>query len=261
LRSAWLCWRSGAKRRLGFNRDGRGLLLTDALPVPNKIRGGYEPMPLVDYYAHLAHALGCEHPGDQMQLSTTSACNGAVLERLRQCGLSESQALVVISPGANFGASKCWDPQRFAAVADQLVEDYGVAIAMAPGPGEEPLAQAIQQAMKQPSALLSDPCLSLGELKSLIERSALLLGNDTGPRHFARAFNIPRVTVFGPTEQRWTDTSHDREIIVKVEVPCGPCHLKVCPLEHQVCMTGVSVDMVARACITELEASGLKKLG
>jgi heptosyltransferase-2 len=138
------------------------------------------------------------------------------------------------------------------------VEQFGVAIVMAPGPGEEPLAQAIQEAMQHPAALFAQPCLSLGELKSLIKRSALLLGNDTGPRHFARAFNIPRVTVFGPTEQRWTDTSHDREIIVRVKVPCGPCHKKVCPLEHQECMTRVTVEMVAGACSAELVASGLK---
>ena len=257
LRSAWLCWRSGAKRRVGFNRDGRGLLLTDAIPVPNKGPGGFQPMPLVEYYDHLAQALGCKHTGDQMALFTTPAGDEAVSKRLQQSGIDQNCPLVVISPGANFGASKCWDPKRFAAVADQLVASFGVAIAMAPGPGEEPLAGAIQQAMQSPSALFSEPCLSLGELKSLIERSVLLLGNDTGPRHFARAFDIPRVTVFGPTEKRWTQTSHGRETIVQVDVPCGPCHKKICPLEEQVCMTRVTADMVSRACASELRASGM----
>ena len=96
---------------------------------------------------------------------------------------------------------------------------------------------------------------ALGELKSLIARSDLLLGNDTGPRHFGRAFDIPRVTVFGPTEQRWTDTSHGKESIVKVEVPCGPCHKKKCPLEEQVCMTRVTVEMVSAACEEQLSAA------
>ena len=252
LRSAWLCWRSGAKRRLGFNRDGRGILLTDTLPVPNKIPGGYEPMPMVDYYAELAMALGCDHPGDQLTLFTTELCDLAVTERLQQCAIDPDKPLVVISPGANFGASKCWAPERFAAVADQLIEQHGVEIAMSPGPGEEPLAEAIQNAMAHPSALLTAPCLTLGELKSLIKRSVLLLGNDTGPRHFARAFNTSRVTVFGPTERRWTDTSHGGETIIQVDVPCGPCHKKVCPLGHHDCMTLVTVDMVKNACDAEL---------
>ena len=109
--------------------------------------------------------------------------------------------------------------------------------------------------MRSPSLLLQDPCISLGELKSLIHRSHLLLGNDTGPRHFARAFGVHRVTVFGPTEERWTDTSHGCETIVRVDVPCGPCHQKVCPLERRVCMENVTVAMVAAACRKELDAA------
>jgi lipopolysaccharide heptosyltransferase II len=254
LRSAWLCWRSGAKRRLGFNRDGRGLLLTDALAVPNKIPGGFEPMPMVDYYAELAIAMGCEHPGDQLKLFTTADCDEAVERRLLVCDVKADRPVVVISPGANFGASKCWAPERFAAVADYLVEKHDVAIVMSPGPGEEPLAEAIHKSMSRPSALLTAPCLTLGELKSLISRSVLLIGNDTGPRHFARAFNTSRVTVFGPTERRWTDTSHGGETIIQVDVPCGPCHKKICPLEHHDCMNLVTVDMVSRACDSELAA-------
>ena len=155
---------------------------------------------------------------------------------------------------ANFGASKCWDPERFAAVADNLVRRFDAAIVISPGPGEEPLAESIRNSMQHKSFLLTNPCLTLGELKSLIANAKLLLGNDTGPRHFGRAFDTHRVTVFGPTEQKWTDTSHGLETIVKVDVPCGPCHKKKCPLEEQVCMTRVTVDMVFEACELELRA-------
>ena len=140
LRSAWLCFRSGAKRRVGFKRDGRGLLLTDPIAVPNRTRDGYEPMPLCDYYAVLAESLGMEHPGDGLQLFLTEADDMAVEQRLAAEGVKPEQPLVVLCPGANFGASKCWDPQRFAAVADRLVSTYEAAVVISPGPGEEPLA-------------------------------------------------------------------------------------------------------------------------
>ncbi len=254
LRSAWLSFRAGAKRRVGFNRDGRGLLLTDRIPVPNRTKDGYEPLPLCDYYAVLAEALGMPHPGDGLTLYLTEEADTAVEQRLAAEGVRAEQPLVVLCPGANFGASKCWAPERFAAVADRLVQRHDAAIVISPGPGEEPLAEAIVDAMAEASVLLTQPCLTLGELKSLIAEADLLLGNDTGPRHFGRAFDTHRVTVFGPTEQRWTDTSHGNETIVKVEVPCGPCHKKVCPLEEQVCMTRVTVEMVADACEKELSA-------
>lgn len=255
LRSAWWCFRSGAKRRVGFRRDGRSLLLTDGIAVPNRVRGGYTPMPLCDYYAVLAAALGMPHPGDGLTLYLTDAADRAVEQRLAAEGVRPEQPLVVLCPGANFGASKCWDPARFAAVADHLVRRFGAAIVISPGPGEEPLAEAIRDTMSEASVLLTQPCLTLGELKSLVADADLLLGNDTGPRHFGRAFDTPRVTVFGPTEQQWTDTSHGNETIVKVDVPCGPCHKKVCPLEEQICMTRVTVDSVIAACEEQLRPS------
>ncbi len=248
FRTAWTAWRIGARRRVGFRRDGRGWLLTDAVPVPNRRGRDYEPMPLVTYYGHLASALGCPWPGDRLELFVDPQAERAVRVRLNDAGLSAAGPRVVLCPGARFGSSKCWMPERFAEVADRLVETHGANVVISPGPGEEPLAHAISAAMTRPHHVLDDPCLTLGELMALIAGADLLLGNDTGPRHFARAFAIPRVTVFGPTEPKWTETSHGGERIVRVDVPCGPCHRKTCPLGHLQCMTRVSADMVEQAC-------------
>ena len=87
----------------------------------------------------------------------------------------------------------------------------------------------------------------MGELKSLIRRSDLLICNDAGPRHFAKAFGVPVVTVFGPTHPQWTATSYEQERIVRIDVDCGPCQQRVCPLGHWKCMTGVTVEMVCEA--------------
>jgi len=93
----------------------------------------------------------------------------------------------------------------------------------------------------------SGPLLSLGELKSLIRRSDLLICNDAGPRHFAKAFGVPVVTIFGPTHPDWTATSYPYERIVRINVECGPCQQRICPLGHLNCMTGVTVEMVISA--------------
>jgi heptosyltransferase-2 len=90
-------------------------------------------------------------------------------------------------------------------------------------------------------------CLTLGELNSLIRRGDLLICNDAGPRHFAKAFGVPVVTVFGPTHPDWTATSYAAERIVRINVDCGPCQQRTCPLGHLNCMTGVTVEMVFEA--------------
>lgn len=40
---------------------------------------------------------------------------------------------------------------------------------------------------------------SLDELKYVISKCALLIGNDTGPTHMAWGLNVPSITIFGPT--------------------------------------------------------------
>jgi len=283
FRSALLARFIKAKRRIGYDRDGRGWLLTDRLPVNNRWtaellrqaerrghfvslpperfiapgtfdalspmapQGKYWPMPIVEYYADLAEALGCERPGDRLELFTTTDADLSIDDRLKMLGLENRGPLVVLSPGAKYGAAKCWLPDRFAATADRLIETDDAVVVVTCGPGEEPIAQSIAGAMRHTGHLLIDPLLSLGELKSLILLADLLICNDAGPRHFAKAFDVPVVTIFGPTHPQWTATSYVAERIVRVDVDCGPCQQRVCPLGHLKCMTGVSVDMVITA--------------
>jgi heptosyltransferase-2 len=256
LRSAWICWRSGARRRVGFDRQGRRLLLTDPLRPPNRVAGGFAPMPRVDYYAALARALGCPHPGDRFRLHTTARCDRALRQRLQREGIAERQPLVVLCPGGGAGPAGCWDPRRYAEVADHLVRRRGAAVALCAAAGEVPQAQAVRRAMQTSAALLDDPCLDAGELKSLIAGADLWLGGDSGQRQVARAFGIPRVAVFGPTDPHWTETGHGGETLVRVAVPCGPCGRKRCPYEEQICMTRITVERVARACESALAARG-----
>ena len=254
FRSALVAWLAGAKRRFGYNRDGRGFLLTDRLPVTNRQGRSFVPMPLVEYYADLAQAIGCRRPGHHFELCTSQADDASVQHHLQARGIADHHPLVVISPGAKYGAAKCWLTDRFAALSDRLVGEEGAAIVITCGPGEESIAQAISRDMKQPHHVFDDPRLSLGALQSLIKRADLLVCNDAGPRHFAKAFDVGVVTVFGPTHRAWTDTDYPLEAIVRIDVDCGPCQQRTCPLGHLKCMTGVTVDMVAEACKARLAA-------
>ncbi len=276
FRSALLARLSGAPRRIGYDRDRRGFLLTDRIPVRNRRQtlsrradperssdpdganeynrlhppappGHFVPMPIVAYYADLAEFLGCPRPGDVLELFTTSDCEASMTEKLSNRGIADAHPLVVLSPGAKYGAAKCWPVDRFAGVADRLIDAEHARVVVTCGPGEEPIARAIASQMKQTPVLFDDPLLSLGELKSLVKRTDLLIGNDAGPRHIAKAFNVPVITIFGPTHPDWTATTYPDERIVRINVDCGPCQQRTCPLGHLKCMTGVSVEMVLDA--------------
>ena len=246
FRSALLMRMAGVKRRIGYARDSRHLLLTDRLRVVRE-SGKIAVIPMVEYYARIAEALGCENPGDRLELFTEPQSDAFVRERLKSLGIADRRPLVVINPGANYGPAKQWLPERFAAVGDRLIERHGAGVVVTCGPGEEELAHSVSRCMKHQGFVLDKPRGTLSQLKSLIKRCDLLLTNDTGPRHFAKAFSRPVVTIFGSTIAKLTDTHYPRERKPRIKVDCGPCMLRECPLDHR-CMTGVSVDMVYQAC-------------
>jgi heptosyltransferase-2 len=152
----------------------------------------------------------------------------------------------VVTPGAAFGSSTLWPAEHFAQACDRLADELDLRPVLAPGPGEEPIAQAIAAQMKRPPLALVEPVLPLDELVALIERAALLLSNDTGPRSIAVALRRPAVVLMGPTDPRHTDHWLERQRVLREPVECSPCHLKTCPIDHR-CMVRIAPGRVLAA--------------
>ena len=105
------------------------------------------------------------------------------------------------------------------------------------GPSERATALDIVAQANHPNVRsVANENLSIGCTKSMVRKLTGFVTTDSGPRHFAAAFGIPVVTLFGPTHQEWTTTNFDLEEAIQKRVPCGPCQLRVCPLDHR-CMT------------------------
>ena len=241
FRSAALARAAGVTRRVGYDRDGRGWLLTDPL-APVRSAGKYVPVPAMDYYNDLARYLGCEAVTEQMELATLEADEAAIDQRLGRT--DDGRPLIVLNPGANFGIAKCWPAEYFAALSDLLVERTGARVVASTTPRERTIADRLRAAARRPVEIFVDPPLGLGPLKALIRRAALLVTNDTGPRHFAAAFGVPVVTVFGSSDPAWTITRFADERSVHLDLPCQPCMKRVCPLKHHHCMTQLRPEVV-----------------
>ena len=125
--------------------------------------------------------------------------------------------------------------------------ELGATVLISAAPKERAIVDAINRHMTHSAVDLSRAGTTLGALKEIVRRCDLMVTNDTGPRHIAAAFDVPVVTVFGPTHPEWTEIYYAKERQVAVKVFCGPCQKKVCPLDHR-CMTRVTPGMVyARA--------------
>jgi len=251
FRSGLAAWLGGCARRVGFRRDGRGWMLTDGLEPIRDAAGKFKPSPVIDDYNRLAQAAGCPWPGYRMELATTPADERAtnhIYEKFRISG-----DVVCLNPGAAFGAAKFWPIESFGQLARDLIDTRGVTVIVLCGPNERDQSRAIASGSKRPQVYaLADEKLSLGLTKALVRRCSLLVTTDSGPRHFAAAFDRPVVTLYGPTFINWTRTYFDKEINLQKQVPCGPCQLRVCPTDHA-CMKLLSPAEVLAAAQQLLE--------
>lgn len=265
FRSALFARLGGCRRRIGFARYGRSLLLTDRLQPIRDARGRIRPSPIIDDYNRLVKPLGSADPGRRMELFTTPADEAAAGRVWQEEGLGRATEVIGLNSGGAFGAAKHWPVEHFAELARQFVDRRGSAVLVLCGPNERDLARAIVKQAGRPGVIsLADRNVSLGLTKACVRRLDLLVTTDSGPRHFAAAFDRPVVTLFGPTYIEWTETYFAKAVNLQESVPCGPCQQRVCPLDHR-CMRGLSVSRVWHAAEHLLEkfgpAGGLRHAG
>jgi len=252
FRSALLASLAGARERVGYDRDGRGLLLTDRL-VAQRLDGNFVPVSMVRYYNAIAAFLGCREFPEALALPAGPQDDRRFDEICRQYGIGSSRPLVVVNPGAAYGQAKCWLPDRFAQLSDRLVDRQAAQVIVTCGPGEVSIARRIEANLRRGETVLADDPLSLRQLMALIRQCDLLITNDSGPRHIAAAYGVPVVSIFGPTDPRWSETGYPLERKVIVDVDCAHCMKRVCPTDHR-CMRMLTVEMVLQAA-TELLAT------
>jgi heptosyltransferase-2 len=255
LRTGVLGWLSGAKRRVGYARYGRGPLLTDKRTYP-KARGRFVPFPAVDAYLELAYMLGCPPEPPRTELETLPQDEAAADRLWASLSLPPGQRVIVLNSGGAYGSAKSWPSEYFGELARRIADEQGYGVLVLCGPSERAVAAEIAAAAQHPSVKsLAEQELSIGLSKACVRRSRLMVSTDSGPRHFAAAFDVPVVTLYGPTHVTWGDTHFPRAVHLQEDLPCGPCMKRSCPLGHHRCMRELPVQRVYGAVCRLLAAT------
>jgi heptosyltransferase-2 len=239
--AALLAWLARIPQRIGYRRDGRGLLLTDAIPVP---KTGETPRHERYYYLELLRRAGIIDaiPNvDTVRLGGADAAGAAGARRLRDVGLTGD--VIGVSPGAAYGNAKRWLPERFAETAVRL----GNHIALFGSAGERALCDTVGVLASDSGARVYNFAgeTTLAQFIELAAACRLFVSNDSGAMHIASALGVPTVTVFGSTDHTTTGPTGPLARIVREPVECSPCLLRECPIDHR-CMTRVTVERVVQ---------------
>lgn len=259
FRSALLARLGGCSRVVGYARYFRDALLSNRLYPKRDRKGLPKPTPVIDDYNHLAESLGTPKPDRRMELFTTAADESLAATVWAQLGLNRYRTVVGLNPGGAFGAAKHWP--YFAELAKSFAANRGAGVLVLCGPSEKDEARRIVAAAAHPNVTsLADQAQSIGLSKAIVRRLSLMVTTDSGPRHFATAFGIPTVTLFGPTHIAWTETYAANAVNLQLKMPCGPCQQRVCPLGHHRCMTDLKPSDVFAAA-DSLLAAGVRHAG
>jgi heptosyltransferase-2 len=237
---------AGIRRRIGYRRDGRGLLLTHAVPVP---RRGEIPAHEAYYYLELLRRSGILDSLPEVktiELDQAGEARRAGRERFEKLGLEGE--VIGVSPGAAFGPAKRWMPERFAEAAGLIAGERGAAVALFGSAAERELCEQVAARLRAmgPKTFNLAGATTLGEFVELAAACALFLTNDSGAMHVASALGVPTVAVFGPTDPWATGPKGPRVCLVREPLDCSPCKLRVCPIDHR-CMQRIPAEAVARA--------------
>lgn len=229
----------GAKYTVGFTRPHETNLGLDfSVPYPSQ---GREVKRLLT----LMYALGAPDTGDDTELTVLPSDRAELQQHPVLDSIVQTQRPIIgIHPGASI-ATRRWMLDRFANVADQLIELYGAEIVITGGKHEWEMCERVRTLMHHLAHNVAGQT-SLGTLAALIERLTLFICNDSGPAHLAAALGTPSITIFGAANaEDWAASDTLKHRPLSVPVPCRPCYLSECPVGYT-CLHSVTVESVLR---------------
>ncbi len=234
IRSALEVWLGRVPRRAGYAGHSRRWLLNQIVPEPELIPGPTRPHHS-ERYLHLARTIGAIDPPPPAGTGSLPKSAAAF-------------ARIGIVPGAEYGPTKRWFPDRFAAAAKTIAAARPARFALFGVARDAEIGAAIEKDLVGLECDNRIGQTSLTELIAELRACDLLLTNDTGTMHLAAHLGVPLVAIFGSTDHVVTAPLSLRARIVRHQVECSPCFLRECPLDLR-CLRSVTGDEVAAAAL------------
>ena len=189
-KSAALPFLGRVPRRIGFSSHsvrefGVPLLYTDRVRTSSAH--------VADQNGELSVRAGARNGVAPFQVSVPSLQEAFALRLLHSFGIDR---YVVLSPAGGW-RSKCWPPERYGALCEQIRSTLGLRCILNQGPGDEECIAAVKAASGNaaPIACTSSPY----QLMVFLRNAICVVAGDTGPLHLAVALGTPVVALFGPT--------------------------------------------------------------
>lgn len=184
---------AGVKKRIGFSRDLRGILLSCPFKASPEILAAHQ----AEYFLYLLKGIGID-----VGLNTLPVLRPSGEQKQEARALLKNIEVInpyaVIAPFSAFGEVKDWPVEHYRQTAEGLVNEFNLDV----------LITGTQAQANQCEGICgTNPRLhnvagrtSLGGLFGLLDDASIFVGGDSGGAHLAAALGKPTVSIFGITE-------------------------------------------------------------
>lgn len=179
---------TGAQKRVGPEKQKLNFLLTD------KVNVFEDTISYREYYLRIAEHAGAVRDGDNLEYYIDKKLEEWRKEFFISNSLDKTGELIAIHPGAS-EPTKIWPIEKYFEAINKLLLKENRKIILLIGPAEKKLVAEHKLASNK-NIVLCDTSDNIHKLGSVLEKSKLLICNDSGVRHIAAALRINTITLF-----------------------------------------------------------------
>jgi heptosyltransferase I len=256
LKSALLCWLSGAKTRIGFahTREWADKFLTHPVEVGDYFGPNQHIVDLnLKLIVKLFEIIGSNVPATWLSAQfSLPVVPEDVKERvgswlLLSKSAKSSAGNVVLIPGTTWDA-KIWPLAKWQELGKLLLSNNNYQLIICGGKSDLTINKQLEDDLIKNgnrSILNLTGRTNLLELIALFEQSQIVIGADSGPTHLATAVGKPKVIgIMGSTPWKRNGPYGKNSLSIALNLDCQPCFQKTCPLHTLACLNDLSAQHV-----------------
>jgi lipopolysaccharide heptosyltransferase I len=246
VKSGFLAFLSGAKKRIGFHRKNLREPLARFF-YTEKLEKIPETIHVINKNLKLLSRIGIKEEKYEFPLILPDELLETVRMKLREKGYDGQKKLVLFNVGAAW-ETKRWFPERWIELIETMKKKKEFFPLLLWGNEEE---KALADTIREKTQIPLSPFLSLKEVIATVKESSLLVSGDTFALQVACAFSRPVVGIFGPTNPRRNGPFDPRDKVAFHELECSYCYKRACSSLE--CLKKITPEEVASLSLQLLE--------
>ena len=259
FKTALVPYLAGIRRRIGYRhgREFSSMFYTERFLERDEY---FDPsVSHLQHMAALARSIGAGEVRQTIEPPVIRESARNHVSQLLDGAFAAPAPIVAIAPATQW-ESKMWPLEYWSALLRQILDETDLNLIVQGSANDAKVGEQIMREFT-PAQLKGRVCdlfgkLPIAEMYALYEQVQVAIGSDSAPLHVAGAMRVPiLIGLYGPTGYRRTPpvgSPHIRLFSTEGELPCQPCHKRVCPLGTTECMKRITPSDVFRALLEEL---------